>query len=55
MAGGNLDARSSNFSNEKDDDKSLEPDFVDARVEPEGINPIINSSKLIKVRSSTFI
>ena len=46
MAGGILDVRSSNFSdNNENDDKSLEPDFVDARVEPEGINPNLNSSK----------
>ena len=40
MAGGSLDVRSSNFSNtNENDDESFEPDFVDARVEPEGLYP----------------
>ena len=46
MAGGNLHARSSNFEdNENDCNESLEHDFVNARVEPEGNHPIqVNSS-----------
>ena len=47
MAGGNPLVRSSNFpDDENDDSKSLEPNFVDARVEPEGNDPILNSSQI---------
>ena len=48
MSGGSLELQSSNFSitNEKDDDSS-KTDFVDAREDPEGLNPKIQSSTII--------
>ena len=45
MAGGNLDARSSNFLDLENDDESLGSNFVDARVEPASNNPYLNSSQ----------
>ena len=48
MAGGNTNTPSSNFVNiENDSNESLEHDFVNARVEPEGNSPNnVNSSKI---------
>ena len=48
MAGGNQVIVYSNvYENEKDDDKSIESNFVDAREKPEGKTPILKSSKYI--------
>ena len=50
MSGGSLELQSSNFSitNEKDD-KSSKTDFVDAREDPEGLIPNIQSSSTFLV------
>ena len=47
MAGGNSMTRSSNFRNENDDNESIEPDFVNARVDPEGTTPNNLNSSII--------
>ena len=44
MAGGSLNLRSSNFSDTENDDESIEPDFANARVDPEGTTPNENRS-----------
>ena len=43
MAGGSLSLRSSNFSAIENDDDSDEPDFANARVDPEGTTPNENT------------
>ena len=43
MVGGNESSNVVEY--EKDDDKSVKSDFVDAREIPEGYNPTNNSSK----------
>ena len=55
MAGGISDVLSSNFCEmiEKDDE-GVESDFVNAREEPNGSNPIINSSQGVR-ESDTVI
>ena len=45
VLGGKTNRRSSNFLKVENDDESVDPNFVDARVDPVSKVPIIKSSK----------